>query len=383
MKDTKLVVIGAVIAIAGILVGYGLSSKNAGKQIAQKLNEPIKLGFIGPLSGDAVSYGAPMKNAVALAVDEINNAGGIYGKSIEMIYEDGKCKGKDAANSASKLIHADNVKFIIGGICSSETLGAAPIAEENKVILFSTGSGSPAVTSAGDYVFRNFPSDASSGTKIAEFAVYNNFHKVAVLAEETDAAKGIQEVFKKRFLELGGDLVGDESFKSESRDLRTQITKIKSVSPDAVFLLPQTPATAAIGLRQFKELGITFQILSHEMVNSDLARSLAEGVVYAEANFDEKTPLAQAYFKAYKEKYGNLDSSLPPVYLTTSYDAVYIFKELLEKYGEDSEKIKQGLYGIKNRQGAAGVLTIDENGDAVLEYVVKTIKDGKAVDVDL
>jgi len=201
----------------------------------------IKIGFIGPLTGSAASAGEPTQKAVALAVEEINNSGGIKGRPIKIIYEDGKCEGKEAVNAAQKLINIDKVKIIIGGFCSGETLAVAPIAEAAKIILFSTGSGSPDITNAGDYIFRNFPSDASSGRKIAELAIENNLKSIALLVETTDYAQAIKKVFNDHFSELGGKIPIDESFTSQSTDLRAQLTRIKAKNPNAIYFLPQSP----------------------------------------------------------------------------------------------------------------------------------------------
>ena len=381
MSQSRKWIIGVIVVVAIVAIGY-LVPKAPSEPVS---TEPIKIGFIGPLSGDAAIYGESMRDAVRLAVEEINNAGGIKGRPLIVIYEDGKCSGKHAASAAQKLINIDKVKIIIGGICSSETLGAAPIAEAAKVILFSPGSGSPDITNAGDYIFRNFPSDASAGRKMAELAIDRNLKNIALLVETTDYAQALKRVFTNRFSELGGKIVADESFTSEATDMRTQITKIKAQNPDAIYFVPQTPARAIIAIRQFKELGLNVQILSNEMINSEAALKelgvLVEGVFFAEPAFDETRPLSKAYLDKHKAKYGTLGEGLPPVYLATTYDAVYILKEMIEKYGEDTSKIKSGLYGIKNRQGAAGSLTIDQNGDPVFEYVVKVIKGGKAVEV--
>lgn len=346
--------------------------------------ETIKIGFIAPLTGNAASYGEPVKNAVVLAVEEINNSGGIKGKEIKMIYEDGKCEGKEATNAAQKLINIDKVKIILGGFCSGETLAVAPIAEAAKVILFSSGSGNPDITDAGDYIFRNFPSDASSGKKIAEMAIEKNLKKVALLVETTDYAQAVKKVFIDRFSELGGTIVIDESFTSQTVDLKTQLTRIKSKNPDAIYLLPQMPSIAEISFKQIRELGLDMQVLSNEITSSEIIleniADIVEGVLFAEPYFDENDSLTKEFLDKYKERYGMLGGGLPPVYLATSYDAMYILKEQIEKYGENVEKIKKGLYSIKDRKGVAGNLTIDENGDSIFEFVVKVIRNGKVVD---
>ncbi len=375
MTRTNKIIIGIIIVIIVIAgIWYGLTRKPAEK-------EPIKIGFIGAVTGNFAAIADPIKKAVVLAAEEINNSGSIKGRQIEMIYEDGKCNGKDAASAAQKLITIDGVKIIIGGLCSGETLGAAPIAETAKVILFSPGSGSPDITNAGDYIFRNFPSDASSGKKMAEIAIQKNLKKVAILAENADYSQAVKKVFLNRFKELGGTIVSEESFSSQAIDLRTPITKIKSSHPEAIYLIPNSVITAEIAIKQFHELGLNMQLLTNDVVTTgDTLKnlgSLLEGVLFAEPAFDENKPQTKEFLDKYQKKYGSI--SVPPVYLATAYDAVYILKEMIEKYGTDTEKIKSGLYSIKNREGTAGILTIDANGDAILEYTIKTIKSGKVV----
>jgi branched-chain amino acid transport system substrate-binding protein len=122
-------------------------------------------------------------------------------------------------------------------------------------------------------------------------------------------------------------------------------------------------------------------LFSNEAIVGDVVKNLGpliEGVLFAEAAFDENNPQTKVLLDKYTQKYGSL-GVVPPIFLATSYDAVYILKEMVDKYGDDIEKIKAGLYLIKNRQGAAGMLTIDANGDAILEYAVKTVKGGKVV----
>src|SRR3989344_5758192 len=130
--------------------------------------ENIRIGFIGPLSGDVASIGQSVKAAIELGVEEVNQAGGINGQPLEVIYEDGKCGPKDSTDAANKLINIDKVPVIIGGGCSSETLAAAPIAETSKVTLLSYCSSNPKITESGDYIFRTYPSDAFQGKVAAE-----------------------------------------------------------------------------------------------------------------------------------------------------------------------------------------------------------------------
>ncbi len=343
-----------------------------------ELKGTLKVGFIGPLTGDAAAYGLPIQKVLNLATEEINSQGGINGKALEIIYEDAKCTGKEAATAAQKLVNIDKVNYILGGLCSGETLGAAPVTEKGKVILFSAGSGSPDITNAGDYVFRNFPSDASSGSKVARTAYEMGYETVSIIAENTDYAQAVKNVFVNAY---EGNVLTDESYDSEGMDFRTQILKMKSKNPDAIYVLSQTPAKFGIVLQQIDELGLDVPLFTNEFaaagdILSDYGEYI-EGAIYAEPAFDENAPRAKALLDKLNAKYGDLTGSLPPVYLATQYDAIYLMKEAMEAVGENPEDLKEYLYNVKDRKGTVGTLTIDSNGDPEFEYVVRVIENNE------
>jgi len=364
-----------VVALVVIVGGWLVLSRPAP---ADTGTGPIKIGFIGPLTGDAASIGQSLKNAVTIAADEINAAGGVNGRPIEFIYEDGKC-GSAAAGAAQKLINVDGVKYILGGACSGETLAAAPIAEANRVILFSSVSSSPDITKAGDYIFRNFASDASSGDKIAQAIFAKGYKKVAIISEQTDYAQALRKVFEEKYNKLGGTVVDSEGYSTDNKDFRTLLAKVKVSGAEALYLIPQSPATGQILLQQVKTAGITLPKFSNELVTTDsfLKSGVSEGLIFAEVLFDKDAPTSKLFFDTYLARYGTVDANTPPVYVASAYDATKILSELLTKYGNDVERVKTGLYQIKDRVGAAGSLTMDANGDAVKEYNLKVVKNGK------
>ena len=202
-KTTKIII--AVIVVV-VLVAIGYSIKNKSGNVGS--NGPIKIGYIGPLTGDTSSIGTVNKAAIEIAVDEINKAGGINGQPLQVIYEDGQCNATTATNAASKLINLDKVSIIIGGLCSTETAAFGPMAMKNKVIVLSPGSSAPNLNQLGKYFFRSYPSDAFQGKFGAEYA-YNEMgaRKVAVLYHVSDWGTGIKNVFEVRFKELGGQIV--------------------------------------------------------------------------------------------------------------------------------------------------------------------------------
>ncbi len=341
-----------------------------------------KIGVMLPLTGDGAAYGLPIQRAVKISIDEINAKGGVNGKKLEPIYEDSKCNPKDGNAAAQKLINVDKVKVIIGGACSGETLGAAPITEANKVILFSPSATSPDITKAGDFVFRDAPSDAYAGVVSSNY-VYNdlNAKKAAVISESTDYAQGLRRVFKENFAKSGGEIVADETYNPEDTDFRTQVTKVKAASPDVVYLVPQAPAKGILLIKQLKEAGVTTQLLTAEvLVGRNVIKENAadmEGLIGIEQKFDEKNPKAASLLAKYKQQSG--EEAPFPGYMSGVYDIVYLLADAITKNGYDSEKIRDYLYAVKDYDGAVGKITLDQNGDAVLDYTIEQVKNGQLV----
>ena len=250
MKNKLLVILTLFILILSACAQQQAPPQSSGQQQTQ-LQGSYKIGVMVPLSGDAAAYGLPIQKALKIALDEVNANGGVNGKKLEPIYEDSKCSPKDGNAAAQKLVNIDGVKIIIGGVCSGETLGAAPITESNKVILFSPSATSPDITKAGDFVFRDAPSDAYAGVIASNYA-YNdlNSKKAAIISESTDYAQGLRKVFKENFARVGGEIVADETYNPEDTDFRTQVTKVKAANPDVVYLVPQAPPKGILLIKE-------------------------------------------------------------------------------------------------------------------------------------
>ncbi|MBI5064655.1 ABC transporter substrate-binding protein [Candidatus Woesearchaeota archaeon] len=342
-------------------------------------NNTIKIGAMLPLTGDASQYGTEFQRVAEIAAQEINDAGGINGKKLEIIYEDSKCNPKDGATAAQKLINVDDVKVILGGACSGETLGASPIAEQNKVIILSPSASSPDITNAGDFIFRTNPSDAFAGKVAAEKAASMGFKKASIIHENTDYAQGLKRVFEQVFKESGGEVVSVESYSSEESDFRTQLAKIKAANPDVVYLVPQSPIKGGLLVRQLKEAGVKSQLVMDAIMLRGILKDLGsqlEGVIGVEPKFDEKGPIAAPMLSKYKAKYGEVTFGF---YDSATYDAVYLIAEALQKYGENAEKIRDYFYSIKGRPGAIGEITFDKNGDLLMKFSVEEVKNGQLV----
>jgi branched-chain amino acid transport system substrate-binding protein len=371
MNKKKIVGGIIIILIVLITIAFGLKPKDT---------SAIRLGFVAPLSGDGASYGETEKNATDIAVSEINSAGGINGRKIEIIYEDGKCTGKDATTAIQKLINVDKVNIILGGTCSSETLAIAPIAEKNKILLFSAFSSSPFITNSGDYIFRNAPSD----DYVAKFdanTISTKYTNVAIISENTDYSQSARKIMEDIFSQKGTKVVADEIYNSGTKDFRTILTKIKSINPEVIFLNPASDTRAGgIMVKQARELGVKTPI--HGNVNVVTEDSISIGGKYMNGVIStDGTGLAQKgldLLTKYKNTY-----KVPPTVeyeMGSAYDRVYIIKQAIEKVGTNTAKIKDYLYGIQDFTGAIGTYHFDQNGDVVgIGAINVVIQDGKKV----
>lgn len=361
------------------LVGAGCSANKTSVGDSAKSKEPIKLGWLGPLTGDVSSVGQADKDSVSLAVKEINKAGGINGRMLEMVYEDGACESKIASDAGQKLINIEKVLAIIGGACTGETMAVAPVAEQNKVLMISYASTAPTVTKAGDYIFRVIASDDYQGSYAAEI-VYNKLSKkkAALLYGMTDYHKGLANAFTKRFKELGGEIAVSETYLQDDRDFKTQLTKIKNSGVDVLYFAAYTEA-GIVGLKQMKELGLGMQIVGAETFDDPKFKNTpgVEGAIYTVPS----SPENETFKTKYLAETGRSDM---PVYVTQSYDAIMLLADVMKKAGVNPEDIKNELYKVKNYHGVSGAIGFDENGDITsAKYEVKVFKNGAQVKYDL
>lgn len=338
-------------------------------------SDTIKVGFIAPLSGTAAVYGEPARASALLAEKEINANGGILGKQVKLIIEDGKCEGTASASAAQKLINADGVKAILGGHCSTESMTIAPIAEKAKVVTIASITSSPKYTNAGEYLFRNSPSSEFFTAKSADHAYSLGYRKIAALYENKEFPIGTFDAFAERFKELGGTIVSNEAYNSDVNDLRSYILKATNEKPDAVMFVPQAPAGMISFLKQMRDAGLLNKypvIAGATAINPDVnlqtSGLLNNPKIFATDGFaDPKGEKTAQFVDAYKKEYG----TLPPTnlaYMATSYDALYLVKDAMESCSSatDTECMKNYLGNLKDWKGAVGTITLGKNGSPVV-----------------
>lgn len=350
--------------------------------------EPIVIGALLPLSGEGATYGLPAQRVLNIAMNDINNSGGVNGRQIKLEFEDGGC-GADMANKAiNSLVSIKKVKVVIGGFCSSETLTAAPVVEQNRVLLLSPASSSPKITTAGDFVFRNYPSDNAQGEALADYANSRGYKKVGMIVEEQPYTEGIADTFQTAFQRLNGTgTVVIEKYTPDASDFRTQITKLQAANVDVFFVDTQTPVKAGLIVKQLQEAGVSGPFILNDVAFGatkevvEAFKDYVEGSVGAEVPYNRGNPAITTLQAAYKLLAGG--EELPYMtYMASTYDSLFIIKEAIASVGDDPVKIKDYLYTVKNRVGLAGVLSFDSNGDPGPEYrhALRIIRNGVAED---
>ncbi|MFH0906373.1 MAG: ABC transporter substrate-binding protein [archaeon] len=386
MKNKNKLLIYGIIIIVIILAIFLLGAKT-GLIILKKQNETIKIGAIMPLTGSIADFGIDTKMALTTAIEEINNKK-VLGKNIEIIYEDGRCDGKEALTAAQKLINIDNVDIIIGGVCSTETLGMSEYVNSSKKILISPVSTSPEITSAGDYIFRTAPSDTSQGKIIADTMIKKNQKNISIIYAKNDAySKGIRDTFIEKYKGIGGTIVSEESYNYNlGQDTKTQIEKVLSKNPQALLIISSSPQTFDLILKRLAEIDYKDQIYTVDaLMTEDVIKNnkILEGSIFGRPKFDDNKEDIVNFLSKIKNEKNYSPKALPPFYFASIYDLANIVKEGIEKCnGTTPDCIKDYLYSIKNRNGMLGNLTIDPNGDAVLEFELKIIRDGKIENIN-
>ena len=191
----------------------------------------FRIGVMDSITGVGETYGNVAAHAKQMAADEINAAGGVNGRKLELVIEDSKCNAQDAITAFRKLTEVDGVKIILGTSCSGAMLGVAPLAEENGVVLFSGLASNPDIADAGDYIFRTQISDIEVGISTGNVLWSDGIRTLATITEETDYAEGVRRTSVEQFTKLGGQIVAEERFSSDITDFRTQLTKVVRGEP--------------------------------------------------------------------------------------------------------------------------------------------------------
>jgi len=350
-------------------------AKDAGDAAAKAVSTTgdILVGEYGSMTGSEATFGLSTHDGIMMAVEEKNAAGGIKGRKIRVISLDNQGKPEESAAVVTRLITENKVVALLGEVASSRTLAAAPIAQQYKIPMISPSSTNPQVTEIGDYIFRVCFIDPFQGTAMAIFAHENlKAKKVAILRDvKSDYSVGLANFFAKKFKELGGEIVIDQTYQGGEMDFKAQLTQIKSRNPDAIFIPGYYTEVGLIAL-QARQLGIKAPMMGGDGWDSsklfEIGKEAINGNYFSNHYTTESTdPAVQDFIKRYKTKYGKTPDGLAAL----GYDAARILIEAMERAPEISPKaIRDEIAKTKDFAGVTGKITINEQRNAVKPAVV-------------
>ena len=357
--------IGILMALA--LSALGLAACDAIGNIGGG-DEPYRIGVMESVTGPGETYGNVAVQAKQMAVEEINAAGGVNGRMIELIVEDEKCNAQDAITAYRKLTDVDGVKIILGTSCSGAMLGAAPLAEAEGVVMFSGLATNPDIANAGDYIFRTSMSDAQVGIDTGNVLWADGIRTLATITEATDYAEGVRRTSVEQFEKRGGQIVGEERYASDVTDFRSQLTKLLNANPDGLHVAAQSEFTGGTIVKQARELGYAGPIYSDIVpigtTALEIAGDAATGMKAITADLDPANSKAQEVIANFRTKY---DYVTLPWYLGSAYDDVYITAECLKQTedDQDADGFRDCLYGITWSGAIGDNYSFDSSGEVV------------------
>ncbi|HKR61126.1 MAG TPA: ABC transporter substrate-binding protein [Pyrinomonadaceae bacterium] len=342
----------------------------------------IKIGYFGDLSGPTFNFGQSAKNGVLLAAAQINQSGGINGRKLDIVIEDDQGSPERAATIANRLIHQYHVVAIIAGGASGSSLAAGPNAQAAKVPMISPSSTNPAVTLIGDYIFRACFIDAFQGEVMARFA-FNTLkaRKAAIMLDyNSPYSRGLTDFFELSFTKLGGQIVSKQSYTQGDADFKGQLSSLKATEPDVIYL-PGYYGDIAIIAKQARQLNLTQPLLGGDGWDAPELWPLAGDAVnnsYISNHYsvDDPSPATKRFAEDYRLQSGNLP---PDAHSALAYDAMRFLAEAIQRAGTEGPKLRDALAATKNFAGITGVISMDENRNAVKPAVVLELEDGRYI----
>ena len=355
---------------------------NSGSASGTEIGKTLKIGFNFEETGDVASYGTAEQKAAKLAVDEINKAGGVDGKQIEVTDKDNKSELSEASTVSTNLVTQAKVNAIIGPATSGGTGAAITNAAKASVPLVTPSGTQDDLTKGQDYLFRATFIDSFQGKILSKYVTDNLKAKKVVLYYDnsSDYAKGIAKAFQE---EYKGEIVATETFASKDTDFQAALTKFKGKDFDAL-VVPGYYTEAGKIVNQARGIGIDKPIVGGDGFNSEefisQATPAAATNVYYVSGYSTSgnmTAKAKKFLEAYKAKY----NEEPSMFSALAYDSVYMVAEA-SKGAKNSVDIKENLAKLKDFEGVTGSITMDKNHNPVKSALMIGLKDGKVDTVE-
>ncbi len=345
--------------------------------VVPQTTETIRVGVFFDMTGATSSFGIASTNGIKLAVNEINDSGGINGKRLKIYLEDDEGRPENARTVVQKLINENKVHAILGEVSSTNSLAAAPVAQEAKIPMISPASTNMKVTEVGDYIFRTCFHDPFQGEAMAKFAFYQlKARRIAIFRDVTsDYSKGLSENFTSTFRKLGGKIVATETYAYRDQDFNSQLVKMRRQTPDALYI-PGYYSEVGVIAKQARKLKMSIPLLGGDGWDSPELWKLGGNALnntYITNHFavDNQAAEVQNFVKKYEAKFKVKPDSLAAL----AYDSVYFLADAVRRAkSTDGDLIRNALAQTRNFSGVTGkILRLDENRNPVKPAVIQKL----------
>src|SRR5215813_1143610 len=341
--------------------------------------DKVRIGVFMSTTGTTANFGISSVNGIKLATDEINAAGGINGKQVELLVQDDRSDPSEAATIVTKFVTQDQVHAVIGEVASSRSIAAAPIAQNAKIPMLTPSSTNPEVTKKGDFIFRSCFIDPYQGAAIAQFAAKTLGAKSAAIMvdRKNDYSTGLEKVINETFTKLGGKMVATQSYQEGDQDFNAQLTSLKGANPEVIFV-PGYYNDVGLIAKQARDKGITVPLVGGDGWDSEqlykIGGTALNGSYFTNHYSPYDTdPKVVKFVNDYKAKYG----PTPDALAATAYDAANIMFDAIKRSKSLSgTDIRDALAATNAFPGVTGTVTFNANRDAVKPIVMIEIKDG-------
>jgi branched-chain amino acid transport system substrate-binding protein len=371
------------LTVAAAAAWIVLIQANCTRSPVDAVADPVKIGVVGPFTGEGATYGEAMKRGVDLALKEANRSTMPPAKQFVALYEDDKLSSKDGISAFRKLVDVDRVQAIIGSAGSSVSLALAPLAAESKVVLFSPISTADSLRDAGEFFFRDIPPNRNQA-KTAAFFIrqYLKKSKVAVFYENNDYGNNMKTIIAQHLAPLGGQVVIGLAYESGQRDFKDALAKIRAARPEVVFV-PGTYQENGLIVAQGRKMGLDLPFIGGDGAYSpqfiNLAGKAAEGfyLTMIALPAENSDPDVGRFYANFRAAY----NAEPDIYSALSYDAATIIIKAVCTVGNDGIKIADALHSTEY-SGVTGRIKFDSHGEVDKPYKILVVKDKRFLLLD-
>jgi branched-chain amino acid transport system substrate-binding protein len=339
--------------------------------------QEIRLGFTPPITGASAAEGALQMKAIDLALKQINAAGGVNGKKINLIKVDNQSTNPGALTALQKAVEQEKVLALVGSVKSTQILAMSDAVKNYSVPMMIGGTNATLTRQGNPWLFRVRPDDSIAAAAMVKYIKEETqFTKVGILHDTDAFGTGGADLVEKGAKEIGLTVVRREKYTTKEKDFTAQLLSLKNAGTQIMVLYGTNPEDVAVIQRQYRQLGSPFKYIgspSSQMKDAlNLSREAAEGIIAVADFVPGQSDVNRKYAEDYKKEYNE-------VYDSTSawtYDGLNILAAAIKKAGEDRAKIREAILATQGYKGVLGTFSFTPNGDGLSEVSVVQIEKG-------